>query len=260
MWFLVKECATVSPLRGFILSQSLPHRFYPEPSEGPAVGYSVPSLTGLAATNLASNAEVQARAIPVVAKILSAKLQLTDWQQEALCMFDEVFADIICSIYLGACGLDKPAQMILRRALEVGVATVYVWDLPHLFWAWKSHDKDFTFNEMLEHIGDAGFNSFVRNQNAHYVDALLLDVTTARSLYRQLSNIVHGKMASFESVLPDRFQHNNDHWRAHLKQVYEVEDILIQYWRNRFRCVFESLLDDFPQLRMQRTLDNDSQG
>src|SRR6267378_1915740 len=26
-WFWVKECATVSPLRGFILSHSAPHRF-----------------------------------------------------------------------------------------------------------------------------------------------------------------------------------------------------------------------------------------
>ena len=57
-------------------------------------------------------------------------------------MFDEVFADVVSSIYLSACGLDKPAQMILRRALEVGAATVYVWDLPHVFSGWKEHDED----------------------------------------------------------------------------------------------------------------------
>jgi len=113
---------------------------------------------------LASEAELQARAIPVIAKILAEKLELTNWQRDALCMFDEVFADIICSIYLGACGLDKPAQMILRRALEVGIATVYIWDLPHVFWGWKGHDRDLNFNEMLDHFASQGFTSFVQNE------------------------------------------------------------------------------------------------
>ena len=47
--------------------------------------------------DLASTAEVQARAIPAIAKILGDKLELTSWQRDALCMFDEVFADVICS-------------------------------------------------------------------------------------------------------------------------------------------------------------------
>jgi hypothetical protein len=143
----------------------------------------------------ASKAEVQARAIPAIAKILRDKLELTDWQRDALCMFDEVFADLICSIYLSACGLDKPAQMILRRALEVGVATVYVWDLPHVFWGWKDHDKDLNFNEMLDHFASQGFNSLVRNQNALYVGGELIDAGRARSLYRNLSNIVLSRLS-----------------------------------------------------------------
>jgi hypothetical protein len=201
---------------------------------------------------LASQAELQARAIPIVAKILAEHLQLADWQRDVLCMFDEVFADVICSIYLSACGLDKPAQMVLRRALEVGTATIYLWDSPHLFWGWKDHDKDITFNEILEHFSSEGFRSFVRSQNPAYKDSQIADATLARSLYRQLSNIVHGKMATFESVLPERFQHSADNWRMHLAQVCAVENLLLVSWTNRFRCVSERLLTDFPQLRMQR--------
>jgi hypothetical protein len=207
---------------------------------------------------LASTAELQARAIPIVAKILSRHLELTAWQREALCMFDEVFADVICSIYLSACGLDKPAQMILRRALEVGAATVYVWDLPHLFWGWKDHDKDLNFNEMLEHFSTQGFQSFVRSQNPHLKSREVLDTTLARLLYRKLSNIIHGKMTTFESLLPDKFQYSRDDWRLRLEEVCEVEQILLELWENRFRCVSEHLLNDFPQLRMQRASENDS--
>ena len=143
--------------------------------------------------------------------------------------------------------------MILRRALEVGTATVYVWDLPHVFWGWKDHDKDLNFNEMLDHFASQGFNSFVRSQNAVYVGGELIDAGLARSLYRKLSNIVHGKMTSFESVLPDKFQHNSEDWRLHLEQVCDVENLLFRLWNSRFRCVSENLLDDFPQLRMRGT-------
>jgi hypothetical protein len=203
--------------------------------------------------DLASTVEVQARAIPAIAKILGDKLELTSWQQDALSMFDEVFADVICSVYLSACGLDKPAQMTLRRALEVGIATVYVWDLPDIFWGWKDHDKDLTFNEMLDHFASQGFNSFVRSQNALYLGSELMDASRARSLYRKLSNIVHGKMTTFESLLPGRFQFNRDDWRSHLEQVCDAENLLFSLWTNRFRCVSEHLLDDFPQLRMRGT-------
>ncbi len=208
---------------------------------------------------LCSKAEVHARAVPAVAELLRGSLQPMDWHSDALCMFDEVFADVICSIYLGACGLDKPAQMSLRRALEVGVASVYVWDLPHLFWAWKDHDRDLNMNEMLDHLASPGYQSFVRTQNPRYVEAELLDMHLARSLYRKLSNIVHGKISTFESTLPDRFQHSPDDWSAHLKRVCEVEGILVQLWQNRFRCVAERLSDTFPQMRMQGAEEHEHQ-
>lgn len=200
---------------------------------------------------LSSRAEVQARAIPVVARILKEEPSLGEWQSLSLCMFDEVFADITCSIYLAACGLDRPAQTILRRALEIGLATVYLWDLPHVFWNWKEHDRDLNFNDMLEHFRDAGFTSLVRRQNPGFNATSLIDTQSARSLYRSLSNIVHGKMETFESLAPSRFQYNAEDWRAHLRQVCSVQQILFQLWQNRFECVSRRLPADFPQFRMQ---------
>ena len=200
---------------------------------------------------LCRRAEVQARAIPVVSGILSTTLDPLDWRSDAICMFDEVFADIVCSIYLAACGLDKPAQMTLRRALELGVATVFIWDLPHMFWGWKNNDKDLNFNDMLDHLGSPGYNSFVRSENPSYTGSDLLNMALAKVLYRALSNIVHGKMSSFESILPDKFQHNTDDWKTHLERVSKVEDLLLRLWQNRFRCISERLLHEFPQLQLQ---------
>ncbi len=208
-------------------------------------------------SSLVSKAEIQARAIPIVGRILGEDRNLEEWRRDALCMFDEIFADITCAIYLGACGLDKPAHAILRRALEVGVATTYVWDLPHVFLAWKHHDKDLNFNDMLDHLGNPGFISLVKIQNPAFVKGALIEAAFARSLYRSLSNIVHGKMASLESVLPDRFKHNRDDWRLHLERVCDVERVLLDLWNYRFASVSQRLTVEFPQLRMKGTEDYD---
>jgi hypothetical protein len=203
--------------------------------------------------------ETQARAIPVVARILEKSSGITDWQKDALCMFDEIFADITCAIYLSACALDKPAQTVLRRALEIGIATVYLWDLPHAYWGWKESDEDLTFNEMLEHMSNSGFGSLVKHQNPHFSDNQLFDISRSRVIYRRLSNIVHGKMMSFESTLPDRFQHKESDWRGQLETIADVEALLLQMWNNRFRCVSENLELEFPQLRMKGTKEHGAQ-
>jgi len=238
------------------------------PSEGKAViwlelsrkFHSNLSLALTQEAKLVSRAEIQARAIPVVARILSEEQGLTDWQRDALCMFDEIFADITCSIYLGACGLDKPAQAILRRALEVGAATVYLWDLPQVFWGWKEHDRDLNFNEMLEHFSNPGFISSVKRQNPTFAKMEMMDASLARSLYRNLSNIVHGKMKSFESLLPDKFQHNQDDWRLHLERVCNVERVLLELWNDRFASVSKRLNSELPQLWMKETENHEPTG
>ena len=98
----------------------------------------------------------------------------------------------------------------------------------------------------------------MRTQNPKYKGFEIIDSGRARSLYRSLSNIIHGKMTTFESVLPDRFEHNKADWRLHLERVCEVETLMLALWENRFQCVSERLVNDFPQLRMLRTNANES--
>ena len=200
---------------------------------------------------LCSRAELKARAIIETAEILKSTSHLSPSAKATLCIYDEVFADTICSVYFAGCALDKPAQMLLRRALELGFASVYLWDLPQRFWGWKDHDKDLNFNEMLEYFSTEAYKTFLKIENPLYDGADLVDFARARDLYRILSNVVHGKIANFESTLPDRFQHNPVDWKKHLQNVVEVEDILIDLWQARFEAVRKELYIKLPQLKME---------
>jgi hypothetical protein len=198
-----------------------------------------------------AKAELKARAITETAEILKASAHLSSSQKVILCLFDEVFADTICSIYLAGCSLDKPAQILLRRAFEVGVASVYLWDLPHRLWGWKNHDNDLNFNEMLEYFDADAYRTFLKAENADYKGDDLPDFASARRLYRNLSNVVHGKYSDFETALPNRFQHSVADWKTHLERVLEVEDILTSLWKARFAEVARDLPTHLPQLKTE---------
>jgi len=60
---------------------------------------------------------IKSRAISEIGNILKELDVIKKYQLEILNIFDEIFADIITSIYFAGSALDKPAQMVLRRVL-----------------------------------------------------------------------------------------------------------------------------------------------
>jgi hypothetical protein len=139
--------------------------------------------------------------------------------------------------------------MVLRRVLELGVATVYLWDLPHVFWGWKKHDVDLNFKDMLDHLASPSFKSFVSFANARTAGQDVLDGSEARKLYRDLSNAIHGKLSTFETLISDRFTHTEADWEHHLNLVERVERLLLTMWKVRFREVELGLQSNMPQLQ-----------
>ena len=192
--------------------------------------------------------ELKARAIDAVGTILSKTQMITPTQLEIGAIFNELFADIIASLYLAACALDKPAQIILRRVLELGVAIVYLWDLPHKFWGWKLHDRDLNFTEMLDHLGSLEYTSLIKSMNDSFTGPENLKIADARNMYGSLSDTVHGKISTFESVLPNRFKYTKEDWEQNLSLVNEVEELLLQLFQNRFKEVGGTLHEQFPQI------------
>jgi hypothetical protein len=195
------------------------------------------------------SSELKARACAEVGRILSEDQRLSTTQMEIICIFNEIFGDLICSLYFAGCGLDRPAQMVLRRVLDLGIAIVYLWDIPHVFWGWKKHDEDLNFNEMLEHLGSQAYIAYLQSTNSNFRGSQLFDEGEARKIYRELSNAIHGKITTFESVLPDRFAHTAQDWKAHLALVESVENLLLDLWKNRFDEIEQKLVSAMPQLQ-----------
>lgn len=190
--------------------------------------------------------DIQARAIAAIGQIASEAKGLQPNQSEITLIFSEVFSDIILSVYFTACALDRPAQSILRRALELGIAIVYLWDLPHAFWGWKMHDSDLNFNEMAEHLSRNGYKSFLSSVNSQYQGDSLFDYVEARRLYRVLSNTIHGKISTHESNLPDRFSYNPEDCQCNLDLINRVQKILLELFKNRFPDYFSEMSKILP--------------
>lgn len=192
--------------------------------------------------------ELFARGVSAIGIIQRENPKCTATQKELSTIFDEIFADLTTSVYLAACALDKPAQMVLRRALELGVAIVFLWEQPQTFWGWKQHDQDLVFTDMLEQLKSETVRSFFASLNPAVKDSPLFDFSEARALYRALSNTVHGKIAQFESQLQDRFSASTSDWQAHLIQVGRVQALLYQLWLNAFPDLRVKLQVAMPQL------------
>ncbi len=75
-----------------------------------------------------------------------------------------------------------------------------------------------------------------------------MKVTAAKTMYGSLSDTVHGKIATFESVLENRFKYTKEDWQLHLSLVNMVEDILMDLFQNRFKEVNDNIHEQFPQI------------
>ncbi len=165
-------------------------------------------------------------------------------------IYDEIFSDGVSSIYLATNAMDKPARIVLRRILELGLAAIYLWDMPHMAYSWNHHDQDLSFTEMLNHINSKGYLSFVNDENSSDLEQLIPS-TRAQKIYSDLSDTVHGKITTFESSLPDRFTFSEHKWQQFIKLFEEVTDMLASTFINRFD-VIEEVYREVPLARKRR--------
>ncbi len=148
--------------------------------------------------------------------------------------FRKVFLCNIFSTYV---------KYLLRRVLELGIAIIYLWDLPYKYWNWRKsgdYNNDLNFNEMLEYLNNMGFIDFV-NQENHSSLTEFINKSAVNKIYRDLSNVIHGKLENFESNNPDRFMHNNEDLKIVLCYVLKIENILLALWKKRFPIHFSQM-------------------
>ncbi len=174
-----------------------------------------------------------ARSISEIGQIL--KERSTSKHQKRCCeIFDEVFSDVVSATYLATCALDKPANIVLRRVIELGVASIYLWDMPHVTYSWEFNDQDLNFNEMIDHINADGYKRYVSNEVDEIIEGDLIDSNPLKKYYGELSDIVHGKITSFESNLPNRFTFSKTDWDSFISKINKILKILVDAYLKRF--------------------------
>lgn len=161
-----------------------------------------------------------------VAEVLNGKKNSVH-QDVCIKIFNEIIADTSSSLYLSACAIDKPANIVLRRILELGVASIYLWDMPHMVYLWKNHDQDLSFSDMLKHINNKGYMDYFKENEKIQGEINVIDANMAQKIYGKLSDVVHGKITSFETDLPNKFTFEYECWERFIGLAEVVLSMII---------------------------------
>ena len=167
-------------------------------------------------------------------------------KRECASLVQEIFADFSLAMYLFASGLIVPARMLIRRALELGIAVVYMWDLPHEYWGWKQHDEDLSYSKMIEHLASPRYLTHLAVLSGKEISDQCCDVEIAKKLYRKLSNTVHGKLDGLPPLSPERYSSETNQVEEQLKLAFDVQRLLIDTWLNRFPTLAPFIKSEFP--------------
>jgi hypothetical protein len=146
--------------------------------------------------------------------------------------------------------MDKPASLVLRRVLELGLAAIYLWDMPHMAFSWKHHDQNLSFTEMLNHINSKGYISYVGNENQVEIKGELIPTARAQKIYGLLSDVVHGKITTFETSMPVRFEFVVAEWNQFIELLEEVIGMLVKAFILRF-ALDADLYQRVPQAKKE---------
>jgi hypothetical protein len=190
--------------------------------------------------------EIRTRVLGEFGPLLRETECKTLTQDQLASLPEEVFADVVTSLYLGAIGLVKPAEMSLRRAVELGLALVYLWDLPHAFWGWKECDMDLSFSLMVEHLDSPSYRSFLASTIGLSVNIPLFNSRQLREIYRWASNTTHGKISTHKVLIGDGFSHVPAEWSDCLKLLNSAVAEVLNLWFNRYPNVAKKAREIVP--------------
>lgn len=164
-------------------------------------------------------------------------------------ILDEVFSDFAISMYLNCVGLIVPARMSIRRAFELALATVYMWDMPQEYWGWRKCDEDLSFSTMVSHLNSSGYNVYISQMKGEPESITFCDQLKFQKLYRILSNTVHGKSADLPALAPERFSTMSNGILEHLELIVRTQEEVINLLFGRFYDLAQDIYRTFPQIK-----------
>lgn len=197
---------------------------------------------------LAEKHEIRARIIQHIGVILSKRTDNLEHQNLIAKYFDEIFGDMVCAIYFSFSGLDNPAKIILRRALELALVTVAYWDNPTAFWGWNSNNDDISFTELEKSISSMGYQKFIAVEGCGSSTDTRDAVKMLKAQYSKLSNVVHPKPYNFETGFSNKFAFSSEDLKDSLEILENVQCPFIKLLLCRFKSIADELKIAFPNL------------
>lgn len=202
------------------------------------------------ASTMLDDIDLNSRIISEIRSLLGSNFCVSDAHKKICAdILDEVFSDFSLAMYLCSIGLIVPARMSIRRAFELSLAVVYMWDLPHEYWGWRERDQDLSFSEMVSHLNSPGYLAYLAQQRQSASVNVICDQKKFQDIYRQLSNTVHGKINGLPNLSPQRFTSDKNGLEAQLKLMQDAQKIIITLLLGRFDGLDCLLLKNFPQFK-----------
>lgn len=164
-------------------------------------------------------------------------------------ILDEVFSDFAIAMYLNSIGLIVPARMSTRRAFELGLSVVYMWDMPQEYWGWKKCDQDLSFSVMVAQLNSSGYQEYIKQLRGESENSCFCDQASFQRLYRILSNTVHGKISDLPALAPERFSTVTNGLLEHLELIVNTQDAVICLLFGRFSELEKTIRTIFPQIK-----------
>lgn len=199
-------------------------------------------------TEIISEIETKAKVIFTFGDLLN-KSEVSKTKKETCQIFNEIFSDLSISIYLMNCSINTGAKVILRRVLELGLGAVYFWDLPHRYWGWKkieAYENDLSFRESLDYLGSDSYKEFLKME--YSISDWDINKDEINKLYRNLSNSIHGKYSTFETITEKSFEYEAKDYESILKLIISCENIIITLLANRFKETFLKIKEIVPAI------------
>lgn len=199
------------------------------------------------AWKIAETIDINSRVISEIRTILSTDHCETEGQFK-ICseLLEEVFSDFSLAMYLCTIGLIVQARMSVRRAFELGLATVYMWDLPHEYWGWRCGDQDLSFSAMVNHLNSCGYSEYLKHISDGEPTYPICDQAKFQRIYRDLSNTVHGKISELPPLSPERFLPNLNGVKEHLALTVSAQQAVIELLLGRFKGLRPKIEAELP--------------
>lgn len=166
-------------------------------------------------------------------------------------LLDEIFSDFSLAMYFCAGGLIIPSQMSTRRAFELGVAAIYLWDLPHAFWGWRNRDDDLSFSGMIAHLNSTGYLEYLGQLHNSPNIGSMCKQAEFQKIYRELSNTVHGKTSNLPPLSPERFdlECSQEFVIQQFELIERAQASILRLIFGRFERLEEKIQEAMPQVK-----------